>query len=37
VFLDALVIRCLLLPATLTIVGPITWKIPRWLDRILPA
>jgi putative drug exporter of the RND superfamily len=36
VFLDALVIRCLLLPAVLTIVGPITWKIPGWLDRILP-
>jgi RND superfamily putative drug exporter len=36
VFLDALVIRCLLLPAVLTIVGPITWKIPGWLERILP-
>ncbi len=36
VFLDALVIRCLLLPAVLTIVGPITWKIPGWLGRILP-
>jgi len=36
VFLDALVIRCLLLPAVLSIVGPITWKIPAWLERILP-
>jgi RND superfamily putative drug exporter len=36
VFLDALVIRCLLLPAVLSIVGPITWKIPGWLDRVLP-
>jgi putative drug exporter of the RND superfamily len=36
VFLDALVIRCLLLPAVLTIVGPVTWHIPGWLDRILP-
>jgi len=36
VFLDALVIRCLLLPAVLTIVGPVTWKIPGWLGRILP-
>jgi putative drug exporter of the RND superfamily len=36
VFLDALVIRCLLLPAVLHIVGPRTWWIPAWLDRILP-
>ena len=36
VFLDALVIRCLLLPAVLNIVGPVTWKIPGWLDRLLP-
>ncbi len=31
VFLDALVIRCLLLPAVLTIVGARTWRIPPWL------
>jgi RND superfamily putative drug exporter len=36
VFLDALVIRCLLLPAVLSIVGPMTWKIPAWLERMLP-
>jgi RND superfamily putative drug exporter len=36
VFLDALVVRCLLLPATLNLLGPITWKLPGWLDRILP-
>jgi putative drug exporter of the RND superfamily len=36
VFLDALVIRCLLLPAVLHIVGPVTWRVPAWLDRILP-
>jgi putative drug exporter of the RND superfamily len=36
VFLDALVIRCLLLPAVLHIVGPSTWRIPNWLDRVLP-
>jgi len=32
VFLDALVIRCLLLPAVLTIVGARTWRIPAWLS-----
>jgi RND superfamily putative drug exporter len=31
VFLDALVIRCLLLPAVLTIVGARAWQIPAWL------
>jgi putative drug exporter of the RND superfamily len=36
VFLDALVVRCLLLPAVLHLVGARTWSIPGWLDRLLP-
>ena len=36
VFLDALVIRCMLLPAVLNIIGRATWQIPSWLDRLLP-
>jgi RND superfamily putative drug exporter len=36
VFLDALVIRCLLLPAVLHLIGERTWWIPAWLDRLLP-
>src|SRR5580700_3022323 len=36
VFLDALVVRCLLLPAVLSIIGRRTWQIPAWLDRLLP-
>jgi RND superfamily putative drug exporter len=36
VFLDAVVVRCLLLPAVLQIVGPRTWLLPAWLDRRLP-
>jgi putative drug exporter of the RND superfamily len=36
VFLDALVVRCLLLPATLDIIGRITWALPGGLDRVLP-
>jgi RND superfamily putative drug exporter len=36
VFLDALVVRCLLLPAVLHIVGARTWELPAWLDRLLP-
>jgi RND superfamily putative drug exporter len=36
VFLDALVVRCLLLPAVLHLVGKRTWWLPAWLDRVLP-
>jgi RND superfamily putative drug exporter len=36
VFLDALVVRCMLLPAVLHLVGKRTWEIPGWLDRLLP-
>jgi putative drug exporter of the RND superfamily len=36
VFLDALVVRCLLLPAVLHLVGKRTWAIPSWLERALP-
>ena len=36
VFLDALVIRCVLLPAVLELLGSRTWEFPRWLDRRLP-
>jgi RND superfamily putative drug exporter len=36
VFLDALVVRCMLLPATLDIIGRVTWLLPARLDRLLP-
>jgi RND superfamily putative drug exporter len=36
VFLDAVVIRLLLLPAVLQLLGRTTWTLPRWLDRGLP-
>jgi RND superfamily putative drug exporter len=36
VFLDALVVRCVLLPAVLEILGPWTWKLPRWIETRLP-
>jgi len=36
VLLDALVVRCLLLPAVLHLVGERTWRLPGWLDRALP-
>jgi putative drug exporter of the RND superfamily len=36
VFLDALIVRCLLLPATLNLLGDATWRIPHRLGRVLP-
>ncbi len=36
VFLDAVVIRCVLLPAVLELLGPLTWRFPHWLDSRLP-
>ncbi len=36
VFLDALVVRMLLLPAVLELLGRTTWAMPRWLERRLP-
>ena len=36
VFLDALVVRCLLLPAALQLLGRATWWLPAWLERRLP-
>jgi RND superfamily putative drug exporter len=36
VLLDALVVRMVLLPAVLQLLGRRTWALPRWLDRRLP-
>jgi RND superfamily putative drug exporter len=36
VFLDALVVRCVLLPAVLELLGPVTWWLPPWIDKRLP-
>jgi putative drug exporter of the RND superfamily len=36
VFLDAVVVRSVLVPATMMVVGNANWQIPAWLDRRLP-
>ncbi|MBB5789240.1 MMPL family transporter [Jiangella mangrovi] len=36
VFLDAVVIRCLIVPAVMSLLGERAWWLPRWLGRILP-
>ena len=33
---DALLIRSLLVPALMHLIGPANWALPGWLDRILP-
>jgi putative drug exporter of the RND superfamily len=34
--IDATLVRCLLVPAAMTLMGDRCWWIPKWLDRILP-
>ncbi|MDR1634345.1 MAG: MMPL family transporter [Bifidobacteriaceae bacterium] len=36
VLADAFVVRLVLMPALMTLIGRSAWWIPRWLDRILP-
>ncbi|MDQ2647929.1 MAG: MMPL family transporter [Actinomycetota bacterium] len=36
IFLDATVVRMLLVPATMELLGDRNWWLPKWLDRILP-
>jgi RND superfamily putative drug exporter len=36
VLIDATVVRMILVPATMELLGDKNWWIPRWLDRILP-
>ncbi|MCP4436118.1 MAG: MMPL family transporter [Actinomycetia bacterium] len=36
VFLDATIVRMLLVPATMELLGDRNWWLPRWLDRIVP-
>ena len=36
VLADAFVVRMLVIPALLHLLGPAAWWLPRWLDRVLP-
>ncbi|SOE02417.1 MMPL family transporter [Blastococcus haudaquaticus] len=37
VLLDATVVRMVLVPATMTLLGRSSWWLPAWLDRLLPS
>jgi RND superfamily putative drug exporter len=36
VALDATVVRCLLVPALMLLMGKVNWYMPSWLDRVVP-
>ena len=36
VLIDATIVRMLLVPATMELLGDRNWWLPKWLDRILP-
>jgi RND superfamily putative drug exporter len=36
IFLDATIVRMVLVPAVMSLLGPRNWWIPSWLERILP-
>lgn len=36
VLIDATIVRLLLVPAAMTLLGRAAWWTPRWLDRVLP-
>jgi uncharacterized membrane protein YdfJ with MMPL/SSD domain len=36
IFLDATIVRGLLVPAVMSLLGERNWYLPRWLDRLLP-
>jgi RND superfamily putative drug exporter len=37
VFLDASIVRMVLVPATMELLGDANWWLPKWLDRLLPT
>jgi RND superfamily putative drug exporter len=37
IFLDATIVRGLLVPAVMSLLGERNWYLPRWLDRLIPG
>jgi RND superfamily putative drug exporter len=37
ILLDATVVRMVLVPATMAMLGRLNWWLPRWADRLLPT
>src|SRR5258707_15859823 len=36
IFIDATLIRMVVVPSTMALLGDANWWLPKWLDRILP-
>ncbi len=36
VFFDAFIVRMVIIPAVMALLGTSAWYLPRWLDRVLP-
>jgi RND superfamily putative drug exporter len=36
VLIDAFLVRLLLVPALMSVIGKAAWYLPKWLDRLLP-
>ncbi|HEY4377908.1 MAG TPA: hypothetical protein VGM93_12155, partial [Acidimicrobiales bacterium] len=36
VFVDATIIRMILVPSTMKLLGDANWWLPKWLDRAMP-
>ena len=34
--IDSTVVRCLLVPAVMVLLGKRAWWLPRWMERIVP-
>lgn len=37
VLIDATIVRCVLVPGVMRVLGAKAWWIPRWLDRLMPS
>jgi RND superfamily putative drug exporter len=37
IFVDATIVRMILVPATMKLMGDANWWLPGWLDRLLPT
>ena len=37
VLLDATIVRLVIVPSTMSLLGDLNWWLPRWLDDVLPA
>jgi len=36
IFIDATLVRMVLVPSTMELLGKANWWLPRWLDRAIP-